>query len=221
MLNFDDGRFKTVDGREYQYNSWGGISQTDAKPYAYNQQYNETYNTPAYKQASKRLIDIRMNVVRQGCKTINSLLDFGYGNGAFLDEASKYYLNCKGFDVAETDYHKGKSWERIEWLDYDNPPDVACFWDSLEHTESPESIVFQINAPTVVISLPWLDIDGYFDTWHHRKPDEHLHHFNKESLACMMQDCGYKMVSCGNMEDEVRVSKENNPNILTAIFLKY
>ena len=205
---------------KYQYNSYGGLSQVDAKPYTYDTAYNDTYNTDVYKRASLRLMQIRHDIVKSTCGAPISLLDFGYGNGAFLYYASSFIPSCIGFDVAQTNYHEGKKWNRIDWLNSDDPPDVVCFWDSLEHCKDPEEIVRAINAEYVCISLPWFSYDLDFENWHHRKPDEHLHHFTPKALAVLMKDCGYRELWHGNPEDEIRKGKTLHNNILTATFVK-
>ena len=218
-MKLDNGQFK-IGGHTYQHNSYGGVSQVGAKPFAYNQAYNETYNTEAYKRDSLRLMQIRLDIVKSACGHPNSLLDFGYGNGAFLTYASSFIPNCFGFDVAETNYHEGKKWERINYLEQKGKPMVATFWDSLEHLENPEEVVRGIDAEYVCISLPWFTYELDFNNWHHRKPDEHLHHFTPDALITLMQDCNYRLCWLGNPEDEIRKGKGFDNNIMTATFTK-
>ena len=55
--------------------------------------------------------------------------------------------------------------------------------------------------------------------WKHRKPNEHLFHFDENSLKNFMNSCGYKLIEISNIEDEVRTRYDKDlPNILTGIF---
>jgi len=56
--------------------------------------------------------------------------------------------------------------------------------------------------------------------WKHRRPDEHLWHFNEKSIETFFNEMGYDMVSHSNIEDIVRKTNEVYPNILTCIFKK-
>jgi hypothetical protein len=70
------------------------------------------------------------------------------------------------------------------------------------------------------VSLPWYHniSDEWFSTWKHRKPDEHLHHFDLSSLTNFMRSQGFRLVGHSNVEDTIRKSVSTLPNILTAVF---
>jgi hypothetical protein len=74
-----------------------------------------------------------------------------------------------------------------------------------------------------MISLPWChhpDQDEWFLNWKHRKPNEHLHHFNQRSLCAFMYDQGWSCVNHSNLEDGIRQHEHDWENILTAVFKK-
>ena len=103
--------------------------------------------------------------------------------------------------------------------------DVVCFFDCLEHIPNPKSVVNSLNTDYVYISLPWCHIkqkgEEWFMSWKHRKPDEHIFHFDDKSLVNFMNSCNYEVVSIDNIEDEVRLRyDEKLPNILSGIFKK-
>ena len=102
------------------------------------------------------------------------------------------------------------------------PVEVITFFDSLEHFSNIE-FVKELKCTYVVISLPWctggLD-DQWFESWKHRKPDEHLYHFNEHSLEQFMDRQGYNMLNYCNLEDSIRQDATLVPNILTACFKK-
>ena len=100
-----------------------------------------------------------------------------------------------------------------------------CFFDSLEHTVNPKSIIESLNTKYIFISLPWCHYDSkgteWFMNWKHRKPNEHLHHYNDKSLSNFMNSCGYETISLDNIEDVVRIRyDEKMPNILSGAFKK-
>ena len=66
-----------------------------------------------------------------------------------------------------------------------------------------------------------LDKIIWFEKWKHRRPDEHLWHFDKDSLVNFMERMGYIMVSCSNLEDTIRKNPhQEETNILTCVFKK-
>jgi len=104
------------------------------------------------------------------------------------------------------------NWQDKEW-------DVVTFFDSLEHfVDLPK-----IHAKFVVVSVPWYDgmaDEKWFAEWKHRRPGEHLWHFNSLSLSLVFQRMGMREVYCGNPEDEIRKGDGTRPNILTMVFAR-
>ena len=92
---------------------------------------------------------------------------------------------------------------------------------SLEHFED-ISFVKDLPCSYVCISLPWCHYfsDEWFENWKHRRPDEHLWHFNRNSLNEFMQECGFESIATSNIEDIIRKNNEQYSNILTGIFEK-
>ena len=63
--------------------------------------------------------------------------------------------------------------------------------------------------------------DEWFEKWKHRRPNEHLWHFNKDSLEKFMERMGYVLVSHSSIEDTIRKnSNQEQTNILTCVFKK-
>jgi hypothetical protein len=98
---------------------------------------------------------------------------------------------------------------------------VISFFDVLEHFEEID-FVKDLDCNYVYISLPWCHnfSEEWFMDWKHRRPDEHLWHFNEKSIENFFNEMGYDMVDYSNVEDLIRVSGEEYPNILTCIFKK-
>ncbi len=185
-----------------------------------------------------------------------SVLDFGCGTGDFLKEAMAdakrrgYRLEAAGYDIS------GYAVDGFPVLtgsgpeDYDgvakmlggvcqdirdpegpvDPWDIVTFYDSLEHVPDFMRVLRMINARHVVISLPWCHANTlgveWFTGWKHRKPGEHLWHFDAASLCGVMGSLGWRAVTVGNPEDRIRKPAApaigggygGVPNILTGIF---
>jgi len=191
-----------------------GVHQLNADSFTYDENYCATYNTESYRRGNEILQALRLGFVI-GChgSIPSSLADIGFGNGAFL-------MRCK--DVIPKLYGKDVSGIQLDFVEnvWHYPKcDVVTFWDCLEHIQD-LSFLYDIPCETICISLPWCHFDSieWFDKFHHHKPNEHLHYFNKEQLIATMNKYGWKCISYGNQEDIVRIGKEQRENILTCGF---
>lgn len=238
--NMNTFEIEEKDGSKTQYaiDHNGVIKQLYPKPFVYDSKYVGIYDTPDYKRKSTTLQRLRLaftEAMYDG--EIGSLLDVGYGNGAFLSHvrSNSDIQNLYGFDISGVPVPAGcLKAESIPMPGDVKGVDVITFWDCLEHFAD-LSFVKDIDANMIVLSLPcskfhdlnyWPanSIDGaaisWFKNWHHRKPNEHLHHFDKTSLRATMAMYGWKMLWTTSMEDMIRKSREQlrGPNILTAAF---
>ena len=105
----------------------------------------------------------------------------------------------------------------------DQPYDVITFFDSLEHFEDIE-FVKDLSCTAVCISVPHCHNknDEWFENWKHRRPDEHLWHFDKDSLVKFMERMGFVLCSYSNLEDTIRKNPDQEePNILTCVFRRF
>lgn len=203
----------------YEKLSDGRIKQINYAPFEYGYNYSNNYNTPLYIQNSIHISYLRYAyLVGAINKTPNSILDVGYGNGDFLSIASTQVKQCYGYDISNypvpVGCHKSDSMLNKFY-------DVITFFDSLEHF-SDISFVENLKCSFICISLPWCHYfsDEWFESWKHRKPDEHLWHFNFESLISFMKSSGFSYITHSNIEDQIRKHKFDYPNILTAVFKK-
>jgi hypothetical protein len=173
-----------------------------------------------YPQAA--LSSIRAELVNRWAPDARNVLDIGCGTGAFL-EAMRLIspqVDLHGHDISPyplPDFinRVGANWTAQEW-------DVVTFFDSLEHFDSLD-FVRQMRARTVVVSLPWYHSclgPEWFRDWKHRRPGEHLWHFDPLSLANLFTKARLRAVWLGNPEDEVRLPEPDaqGPNILTMVF---
>lgn len=203
-------------GRTYEVDRFGVIHQTDARPFIYDRNYVTVYDTDSYRRHSDILQAMRLGFVLAGHgKPVSSLLDYGYGNGAFMMFARRHVPCVYGFDIT------GLPVPGCYIVPQIIQADVITFWDALEHVPD-LSILKDLPAETVVISLPWCHFltqgSGWFENYHHLKPDEHLHHFNDLSLSNLMNHFGWKEIARSSHEDVIRRSRHGLPNILTMAF---
>jgi|688.fasta_scaffold107109_3 hypothetical protein len=147
-----------------------------------------------------------------------SILDVGYGNGDFLSLCSNYIENCYGNDIS--DYPLPDNVKFTKNI-ADEFYDVICFFDVLEHFESID-FVKNLNCNYIFISVPWCHFfnEEWFMNWKHRRPDEHLWHFDDKSIVNFFNENNFELVAINNIEDVVRKSEYDYENILTCIFKK-
>jgi hypothetical protein len=175
-----------------------------------NQRYNQ------YGEKGPQMAGLRLGYLIGVLGFVpNSILDVGYGNGDFL-KVTQQGINSYGNDISE--YPIPQNSEFIQDI-FEKHFDVICMFDVLEHFED-ISFVKNLKCNYVYISLPWCHnfSDEWFENWKHRRPDEHLWHFNENSINNFFNEMGYEKVNSSNIEDIIRKSSDDNPNILTCIF---
>jgi len=205
-----DNYTKTVDGV---------IKQISFTPYVYDEAYTEDryINQPTSDIMSYLRLGFIVGSIGHVPK---SLMDVGYGSGNFLQTCKGFINELYGNDVPPA----YKLPEDIQFVNNitQQHVEVVTFFDSLEHFPDIE-FVKDLNCRFVVISLPWCyngNDDEWFKSWKHRREDEHLYHFDKDSLTTFMDRQGYTLLNYSNIEDKIRVDKNLTPNILTACFEK-
>lgn len=207
----------TSHGRKYEVDRFGVINQLDPKPYVYDAQYVSTYDTEEYRRQSDILQALRLGFVQAAHgRPVELLLDYGYGNGAFMKFAKQVIPTVMGYDLTDVLVDGCFVMPRIM------NADVITFWDALEHIPD-LSFLRDLQAETIVISLPYCHfhtegLEWFNNKYKHRKPDEHLHHFNEFSLANLMSFYGWEKVAVAGQEDIVRVSAHGMQNILSMSF---
>jgi hypothetical protein len=197
----------------------GRVRQIETKPFVYDYSYSDIYNSEQYKLNSKLISYLRYGyIVGSIGRTPTSILDVGYGNGEFLLAASNQVIDCFGYDVS--DYPIPDGIQRSPSM-FDRKYDVITFFDSLEHFPDID-FVKELKCNFVCISVPncFYFSDEWFDNWKHRKPDEHIWHFNYQALVGFMGANGYWLVNSTDVEDTIRKNNQPYSNILTCVFKK-
>jgi hypothetical protein len=201
----------------YQKNQDGIIYQVERTPFDYTGSYNNYYKI--IESYSWHTSYLRLGYIIGSIGRIPySVLDIGYGTGAFLKSCETEIPNRYGHDISGWNVPSGCEFvENITNQKYD----VITFFDSLEHMEDIE-FVQDLKCNYICISLPWCHYfdDDWFENWKHRKPNEHLWHFDNKSLQKFMTRMGYETINICNLEDVTRKNNQSYQNILTGMFKK-
>lgn len=201
----------------YAKNSDGIIQQLDYQVKSYDQEYVDVrYNT--YGELNNYISHLRLGfIVGSIGKVPGSILDVGYGNGSFLKTCSNIISKCFGHDVSNVKV------DQVEIVDniFDRHYEVITFFDSLEHFED-IYILDKLNCDYICISVPWCHNfnEEWFMNWKHRRPNEHLWHFDDISLKTFVEKQGFVQLNSTNVEDVIRKNNRTYPNILTSVFKK-
>jgi hypothetical protein len=202
----------------YKLTQDGVIEQIIKEEFIYDKSYGDRYGM--FNQ-TRNIENLRLGyIIGSLGKVPNSLMDVGYGNGYFLDSCKNLIKNLYGNDI-EPAYPLNEGIEFVPNI-LEKEVEVITFFDCLEHFHDIE-FVKNLKCKYIVISLPWCHnglYDEWFTNWKHRKPNEHIFHFDEKSLETFMKRQGYTMLNYCNLEDNIRVDKNLTPNILTAIFKK-
>tara|TARA_R110000868_G_scaffold8259_1_gene43039 strand:- start:172 stop:795 length:624 start_codon:yes stop_codon:yes gene_type:complete len=200
----------------YYKNEFGVISQIEISE---NTKYDEEYIAKRYRnypQKCREMAHLRLGYIIGAIGAVpSSIMDIGYGSGEFLDVAKNIIPKCFGNDITGIKPPAG-----VEYIeDFTSiGVSVVTFFDVLEHFENPVETIKGLHCQYVAISVPHCHYynDDWFRNWKHRRPNEHLHHFNEVSLSAMMNECGFVTLLQTNIEDTIR--KDQPQNILTMVF---
>lgn len=202
----------------YSINIDGVVYQVDKQHIDYDKDYVNTRYVK-YGELPTYMGYLRLgNIIGSLGRVPSSILDVGYGDGSFLKVCRNIVPECYGYDISTYPIPEGCS--QVESITK-NFYDVITFFDSLEHFEDIE-FVKNLKCNSLCISVPYCHYinDAWFENWKHRRPNEHLWHFDKQSLCKFMNRMGYELVSATNIEDTIRKNNKEEHNILTCVFEK-
>ena len=105
--------------------------------------------------------------------------------------------------------------------------DLVAMFDVLEHIPD-LSFLARLEARHLAIAVPYCRHrelgaagDDWFRTWRMLLPNEHLHHFDPQSLVALLAHHGWDCLSLNTFEDGLRLRPgESGPNILSGFFRK-
>lgn len=208
----------------YEMDAFGVIHQSAFTPITYDKQY-----ISYYEDLSDRTIKLgyqRLGWVLGLLDRIpRSVLEIGYGTGTFIEAAHiAGVADCAGYDIAKYPLPDGVRF--IEWDDaLESQWDLVAMFDVLEHIPD-LSFLGRLKAQNLAVAVPYCRHrelgeggEAWFRTWRMRLPDEHLHHFDRESLVALLAHHGFDCVTLNTFEDGIRLRPgESGPNILCGFF---
>lgn len=217
-------------GQHYYWTDRFGVHHQDGKPeVVYNVKYvRERYDAYGIKTRAMSCLRLGFIASRLPWSQVRTVLDVGYGNGDFLRMVASSGKGAFGTDVSGYPI-EDPNVELVpaDWLSQD--VSLLTMFDVLEHFPD-LNFLAKLRAKWVVISAPWCHWqpgEPGFAEWKHRRPGEHLHHFNPKSLRLLMESVGYQKVCRDddwNIEDGLRgpvvVEGEERENIFTSIFAR-
>jgi hypothetical protein len=205
----------------YHLDELGIIHQSTRNPKVYDAAYLTYYEglrDRTIKLGYQRLGWV-LGILRRLPK---SVLEIGYGLGTFLEAAKLAGVgHCAGCDVAEYPLPPGCVF--IDWeAALSETWDVTVLFDVLEHIPD-LTFLGRLSTSALAVAVPfcrWREFgDDWFRSWRMRLPDEHLHHFDPESLGALMNHHGYRCIDLNNFEDGLRLREgESAPSIICGFF---
>ena len=144
------------------------------------------------------------------------ILDVGCAAGYFLRVMAEKGHEVRGVEVSEAIAaraveHLGTERVHIGTLDsvpadkpgYDKGSfDLVTMWDVIEHVPDPKQLLEEAKAmlrPDGHLILETQNVDSRFATllglkWHHFKHQEHIFHFNPDTVRRVLEQAGFEVV---------------------------
>jgi hypothetical protein len=193
--------------------------QSDLKAVVkYDENYAKKYDNMPYKEMSNLRADFVEHVFAS--RDIETVLDVGHANGAFVKE-----MISRGYKAFGTDLHGIDFGVPEVELMGEETFDLVTFFDSLEHFENVRQPLHK-SKRFILVSIPNTPpkLEKYVDTWRHHRPGEHLHYFNLNSLTMLLEEFGFELIGYSFLEDQIRKPSPfgnfSCPNILSAAYEK-
>lgn len=207
----------------YSVDSFGVIHQTEFQPITYDHKY-----LSYYEALSDRTI--KLGYQRMGWllgmlgHVPASVLEIGYGTGTFIEAAQITGVPfCAGCDIEPFPLPDDVTF--LDWTEsLKRSWELVAMFDVLEHIPD-LSFLAQLDTEYLAVAVPlcrWRELgDEWFRDWRMRLPNEHLHHFDADSLKACLSHYGFVCLNLNTFEDGIRLREgESGPNILSGFFRK-
>jgi hypothetical protein len=199
----------------------GILKQIKIKPISYSSEYVKN-RYDKYGQLPNYMSYLRLGyLIGTIGPNIHSLCDVGYGNGAFLNVCKNANIR-KLYGVDISGYPLSSDILQYKEIPLDIKFDVVCFFDSLEHFQDIEFLK-QIKTDYLYISYPechYYNDMKIFMKWKHRRPNEHIYHFNRFSLTNYLNELNYICIADSDIEDTIRKSDILPLNNITSLIFQ-
>jgi 2-polyprenyl-3-methyl-5-hydroxy-6-metoxy-1,4-benzoquinol methylase len=158
----------------------------------------------------------------------HAFLDYGFGSGAFLRYAARRAHRAMGADLSPQNVRQLQEAARCDGVTIGlidlstnslgdlcpNHFDVVTLFQVVEHLACPLRLISKLSClqePGGLLylecpndSAAWAHAKNFFHraarstAWNSLKYPEHLHGFNRRSIAALLQAGGYDLVDCGD-----------------------
>lgn len=175
----------------------------DRQKNPYDANYFKKYEGYAQTPMGNKLDAARAVFVERHAKW-STVVDIGIGSGNFISTRKKYTETSEtpkitfGYDINP----HAIRWllDQQRWWDpWQFNPQVATFWDSLEHFSDPRAILAHVDK-WAFISIPIFRDPDHAESSKHFRPTEHYHYYTKEGFVKFMRNTGFQLVEYNTME---------------------
>lgn len=173
----------------------------------YTKQYADKYAAIQATELGKKIYQSRWKLIEKYCHGKMTLLDYGCALGAF-HLSSRNGFKTYGFDINPA-------------CGFNKMPDkyinILTMWDSIEHMHQPFDLIRELHPEWLFISTPNLEsVKGPVSEWKHYRPLEHVHYFDRHSLAFHLDHAGYDIKELNFDEGALR-DPQNPEAIITCV----
>lgn len=160
----------------------------------------------------------RLALVRRWLREHARVLDVGCAAGYFLRVVEALGCEVRGVEVSAPiakaavaalgpeRVHTGTLDEAVAAMPLAPASfDLITLWDVIEHVPEPQQLLATVRSllrpdgrlllETQNVRSLWARLLGR--RWHHYKHAEHLYHFDPDTIARLLQVCGFKVLHCG------------------------
>jgi 2-polyprenyl-3-methyl-5-hydroxy-6-metoxy-1,4-benzoquinol methylase len=159
-----------------------------------------------------RTYRLRSRLLARHCPTPGRVLDIGCAAGFFLAVMAEQGWDTTGLEISApmVDYAQQElglpDIRRGDLLDVELPQqawDLVTLWDVIEHLEDPPAhlrAAVAAMAPDGLLVLETQNVASFFARllgrkWQHFKHEEHLYHFDPDTLARLLDEVGLQLVA--------------------------
>lgn len=216
---------RLVGGISYAADRFGIIHQLNPDEFIYDREYvasrYDTYPPEQLASMAYLRLGLLAGVVGDDYSASPRLLDWGYGNGAFLRAAmnlpgwSAHGHEINGYGVP-AGCHEESSPYRTTW-------DVVTMFDVLEHLKNPLELTM-LKTRWLLLTVPFCHARDrgldWFSEWKHRRVHEHITNWDADAIESFLSFLGYDVFYLGSPEDTIRKPEGGWSNTLTVIARK-
>ena len=164
---------------------------------------NDSFFSKLYSLAKRMNFFLKLKILRKHSSSLNTLLDFGSGDGFFITELNKKRIDAHGYEPFFASKTANTYKEKGLLLSFDKAYfDVITMWHSLEHVESySETIAFLKplikSKGLLVVACPnfqsW-EASYYKEFWAGYDVPRHLWHFSANGLVSYLEESGFLLI---------------------------